>query len=142
MDELKEMLKRHEGFRDTIYLDSMGNPTVGYGHHLATGSRITRIVAEELLNSDITDATNDFLKLSLDRINKLNTWRRRVIINMIFNMGLPKVLGFKKMWAAIENEDYETAHDEMLDSDWAEQVGDRAVELAEIMKAGSIEHGA
>jgi lysozyme len=55
---------------------------------------------------------------------------------MLFNMNSQKLLQFRKMWTAIEAEDFERAAAEMLDSRWAEQVGQRAVDLAEIMRAG------
>jgi len=136
METLEEMLRRHEGYKDRVYNDSLGFLTVGYGHHLYPGSRINKLIADELLKIDIADAVNDFMKLDLIRIQKLNVARRRVIINMIFNIGFQKVLQFKKMWKYIECEDYELASREMLNSKWAKQVKTRAIELAEIMKKG------
>jgi lysozyme len=136
MEVLREMLKRHEGYRDKVYLDSEGFPTVGYGHHLYPGSRISCQIAELLLDMDLADTVNEFMKLSPNRIKKLNMSRRRIIMDMIFNMGLQRVLAFKKMWEAIDREDWETAANEMLDSKWAKQVKGRADELSEIMRKG------
>jgi lysozyme len=53
---------------------------------------------------------------------------------MIFNIGYTRVLGFKKMLAAIKRDDYQTAAKEMLDSNWARQVGNRATKLAALMQ--------
>jgi len=67
---------------------------------------------------------------------RLNEARARVIMNMVFNMGIQSVLGFKKMWAAIYEGNFNKAADEMMDSKWASQVGGRAEELAGIMRRG------
>lgn len=136
MDLLREQIKRHEGYRDRVYLDSEGLPTVGYGHHLYVGSMICRDIAEKLLDIDLSETAAEFLKIHPDKTRPLNTARRRVICNMIFNMGLSRVLGFKRMWAAIQAEDWDGAAREMLDSKWAKQVGKRAEELAETMRKG------
>jgi lysozyme len=55
---------------------------------------------------------------------------------MTFNMGIGRVLGFAAFLGALERGDYEMAAREMLASRWATQVGNRAVELAEIMRTG------
>jgi lysozyme len=53
---------------------------------------------------------------------------------MIFNLGLPRFLGFKKMIQALCEDDYAEAAEQMLDSLWSKQVGKRAKVLAEIME--------
>ena len=55
---------------------------------------------------------------------------------MAFNVGLPRLRGFKRMWAALENHDYEEAAKEMIDSKWARQVKTRAYTLARMMESG------
>ena len=55
---------------------------------------------------------------------------------MAFNMGVPRLRKFKKMWAAIHDEDFQTAAKEMLDSRWANQVKSRSVKLANMMHTG------
>ena len=55
---------------------------------------------------------------------------------MAFNLGLSGLMSFKKMIAAIEVGDFETASYEMLNSKWANQVTNRAHELAEQMLTG------
>jgi lysozyme len=70
-----------------------------------------------------------------DWFNKLNEDRQTILIDMSF-MGMKKLLGFKKMIAAIENDDFEEAERQMLDSNWAHQTGNRSIELANAMKTG------
>jgi lysozyme len=66
----------------------------------------------------------------------LNDTRQRVLANMCFNLGYPRLSKFKKFLAAAKDQDWETAADEMMDSKWATQVGDRAVRLREKMLNG------
>lgn len=55
---------------------------------------------------------------------------------MIFNVGKPRLLGFKLMLAAVDSGDYEEAAKQMIESVWARQVGQRAVRLAAMMRSG------
>jgi len=55
---------------------------------------------------------------------------------MGFNLGIPTLLKFQNMWTAIEEEDFETAADEAMDSRWAKQVGRRAERLCQAMATG------
>jgi len=137
MYTLEEEIKRDEGYRGEVYLDPLGFPTCGWGHHLYVGSKINETIAKEFLRMDIASAVNDFSRLPTRWRKKLDEARRRVIINMIFNMGLQKVLQFKKMWHAIEEENFEVAAAEMLDSRWSRQVKGRATRLAAQMKEGN-----
>ena len=139
LEKFIEEVQRHEGFREEVYLDSLGNPTCGWGHHLAVGSRVDRKICEIFLEHDIANAVNDFYRIDKDLRDKLNPVRRRVICNMIFNLGLNGVLKFKKMWKAIKKEDWDEAKTQMLNSLWTQQVGHRAFELANLMKEGKEE---
>lgn len=136
MELLIESIKRHEGFRDRIYLDSEGKPTCGWGHYLYVGSKVPLAACEEFFKQDIADAVSSFQTIQPYLRRQLNPTRARVITEMIFNMNIQKVLQFRKMWEAIEIRDFETAAKEMMDSKWAEQTKGRAIELAEIMRKG------
>ena len=67
---------------------------------------------------------------------ELDEIRQRVIIDMAFNIGVPRLNKFVKMWKAIDNKDFPSAKIEMLDSRWAKQVGNRAVRLSNAMETG------
>ncbi len=136
MDILEARIKKHEGFRQELYLDSLGNLTGGYGHFFYEGSRLPLEVCELLFKQDLANAINEFSKLPLEYRRNLGKVRRRVIVEMIFNMNLEKVLKFKKMLAAIKKGDFVTASKEMLDSKWAIQTKGRAIKLSLIMKNG------
>jgi len=55
---------------------------------------------------------------------------------MAFNMGVPRLCKFKRMWAAIHERKFDAAGREMLDSRWAKQVGSRAIKLSDAMVKG------
>lgn len=62
--------------------------------------------------------------------------RQRVMVNMTYNLGIYRLLGFKHFLEAAEAGDYKRAADQMLDSLWARQVGRRAKRLAAMMELG------
>lgn len=125
-------LKRHEGFRATPYRCTANRLTIGYGTNIDEG--ITEEQAELLLISKVKDIIDDLEGLSC--WGKLTQTRRNVLTNMAYNLGVDGLLGFKKMFEAIAIDDYQLAAYEMLSSKWRWQVGNRATELADKMRAG------
>lgn len=128
-------LVTHEGIRLKPYRDSEGILTIGVGRNLEDKG-ISESEAMILLDNDITDAYLDSQRL-VPNFARLNGPRKQVIVNMMFNLGWPRLRGFKKMLAALAREDFDEAAREMLDSKWAGQVGLRAVQLADIMRRGT-----
>jgi lysozyme len=131
--QLKDMISEHEGKRLDMYQDSENIWTVGVGHNIQERG-ISEAVCSLMLEEDIEEAIND--ADTFRWFEDLNDPRRAVIVDMVFNMGLTRFSGFKKTIQFIENELYNSAGIEMLDSKWANQVGRRAIRLSEIMKTG------
>lgn len=132
----KQMTKDFEGLRLKVYKCSAGKLTIGYGRNLEdTG--ITEQEASMMFEHDFATA-EAYTRVLLTSLGK--EWstfpeqRLYVLTDMIFNMGYTRVLGFKKMLEAIKKDDYKTAAKEMLDSNWARQVGNRATKLAALMQ--------
>lgn len=115
------------------YKDSKGIETLGIGHNMQ--KPITKSAAYHILNDDIEETLAD-LSQHLPWWEKLNEVRQRVFANMCFNLGIKRFLGFHHMLAAAQAGDYATAAREMLNSDWKDDVGHRAVRLAEEMCSG------
>jgi lysozyme len=131
---LRQSLMHHEGLRFKPYHCTAGKVTIGYGRNLDdVGITITE--AEAMLEADIDRSVDE-----LDRVKpgwrEHSDNRQNVLIEMMFNLGAPRLMGFRKMWAAIDARDYTKAAIEMLDSRWAKQVGKRAETLANQMRAG------
>ena len=154
MTELLDQLVLHEGLELLPYKDSLGIDTIGIGRNLEHRG----LSEEELahIGKDISDicewgitkeqayylAENDIKIVEKEVceahpcVVELDEIRQRVIIDMAFNMGVPRLGKFKKMWQAIHDKDFASAKTEMLDSRWAKQVGNRAVRLSNAMETG------
>ena len=132
--KLVEQLKIHEGFSRKPYKDTVGKLTIGYGRNLDDNG-INRSEGEFLLFSDLV-AIHFQLKAMLPGFEDLNETRQNVLLNMAYNMGIYGLLTFKNMLRAISERDFEEAAKQALNSKWAQQVGGRALELAEQLKTG------
>lgn len=133
MKNYTDLIKSDEGLELLMYTCSMGYNTVGYGHNMDSVP-ISKQAAEQILDDDIKSTINDCL--SFPWFSYLDDVRSAVVINMVFNMGLPTFAGFKKTIRYIEMGLFTDAAEEMLDSKWARQVGSRAPRLAFMMKTG------
>lgn len=149
MSKLLDQLKRHEGFREHVYKDTMGLDTIGYGYclsrnplnlpeneiHIYQREGIKEPVAAYILGRCI-DEFRKTLLVKVEGFADLDEVRQDVLINMAFNIGVGGVLKFKNTLAHIRAGLYDEAANEMLDSNWARQVHHRAKELAEQMRSG------
>ena len=129
MNKLIEQLKIHEGFRSNVYTCSGGKKTLGYGRNLQDIG-ISEEEAEMLLKNDIYEATNQLLN-AFPFMATFSDVRISAMINFTFNVGIGTVRKFSNTIEYLKNEDWEAAADEMMDSKWAEQVGDRAIQITE-----------
>jgi len=134
MNKLIEQLKIHEGFRSTVYTCSGGKKTCGYGRNLEDIG-ISEEEAEMLLKNDIYEATNQLLN-AFPWMATFSDVRISAMINFTFNVGIGTVRKFSNTIKYLKNEDWEAAADEMIDSKWAEQVGDRAIQITEQIRTG------
>ena len=140
--ELKNKIKKHEGYRDHIYLDSLSIPTFGYGHmvlpddDLVEGKHYPIEVAEEYFDKDFNISVSDAEKLIGD-IN-LNHIQKCCIIQMCYQLGGPRTSKFKKMWQALRDQDFQEASAQILDSQWNKQTPGRCAEVAAEMASSAI----
>jgi len=130
--EIVNMIKRHEGYKNRVYRDSVGALTCGYGHAFLEGSFIPPEASRIFFEADFKTVLENYEALNFN----LDPVRRAVVLSMLFNLGIGKFMGFKKMISAIRSGDFMSAKNEMLDSRWAKQVGNRAIELAAMMETG------
>lgn len=130
---LLEQLQRHEGLRLKPYQDTVGKTTIGYGRNLDDRG-ISEDEAGFMLDNDIDQVVAELERMPL--FLSLNPVRQVVLANMAFNMGVPTLLEFRRMFGALAEQDWDRAAREMMDSKWARQVGSRAEELSELMRRG------
>lgn len=133
-----EQLKIDEGVVYEIYLDHLGYPTLGVGHlilegDLEHGQGVGTEVPEErvktLFTIDLNTAISECEVLYDDCWDKFPEEVQEILVNMLFNMGRPRLSKFKKMNAALREGDWKTASVEGRDSLWYRQVGNRANRL-------------
>ncbi len=133
--KLRHLLIIHEGYAAHPYKDTMGHITIGIGRNLdSRGVLPTEI--DMMCDNDMQYFYNH-LSEKFPWFLKLNDARQIALIDMCF-MGLKKFCTFVKMIDYLNKEDYDSAAIEILDSNYARQVGKRAIDLAAIIKLGYI----
>ena len=137
MSKLIEQLKRHEGIRTHAYQCTANMTTVGVGRNIdedgGLGLSIDEI--EFLLENDIRRCKQELI--TLPWFPEIDSVRQDALINMCFNLGMTRLLGFKNALTAMSVGDYDLAADEFMDSRWAKQVGSRADEVCEMIRSGN-----
>ena len=134
MTSLEDQLIDHEGLELKPYQCTADKLTIGVGRNIEDRG-ITEDEARYLLKNDIKIVEDELLEKK-PVVAGLDAVRQRVLVDMGFNLGIPTLLKFQNMWAAIEEEDFQTAADEAMDSRWAKQVGRRAERLCQAMATG------
>ncbi len=134
--QLRHLLIKHEGYRQKIYMDSMGIPTIGIGRNLEDRGVLPTEI--DLMCEHDMQFFYDKLSEHFPWFNELNNARQIALIDFCF-MGFKKFLEFKRMIYFLERHEYDAASHEMLNSSWATQVGERSKCLANIIKTGTIE---
>lgn len=129
---LADDLVRDEDLKLKPYRDSVGKLTIGVGRNLDDRG-LTVAEAMYLLHNDIHEAAKD-LDRNVPWWRTLTPGRRRALLNMAFNLGWPRLAGFKNMLGALQRGEYDAAAREALDSRWARQVGARADRIAKLLK--------
>jgi|TARA_R110001606_G_scaffold160168_1_gene304039 lysozyme len=132
--EMLGMLQKHEGFRNKIYLDHLGIETIGVGRNLRDVG-LTDVEVMDLLSNDV-DRCQEELERTFNWFSSLDQVRQEFLIQMCFNLGLTRLRGFKKALRHMAARAWEESADEFLDSRWSTQVGQRAVELTDLLRTG------
>ena len=141
MDRLKDSVKQHEGYRNKVYLDTLGKRTVGVGHLCVEDfweddKEYSEKFLLEILEKDLGQAIIGARELMMEHDSiDLNEKAEEILIEMVFQLGKTGVSKFKNMWKALSELNYVGASYEMLDSKWAKQTPNRAKDMAQIMKA-------
>mgnify|MGYP003336053533 FL=1 len=143
IEKLREEIAEDEGVKYEIYLDHLGLPTFGIGHLITdtdeeygspVGTPVTEDRVNECFDKDVEVVLSDCEKLYEDFYD-LPEEAQLIIANMMFNMGYPRLSKFKGMKRGVDNRDWDTAADEMVDSRWYNQVTNRANRLVKRMRA-------
>lgn len=128
---LEDLLIKHEDLKLKPYRDSVGKLTIGVGRNLDDVG-ITKNEARALLANDILRVRAEAAKFPW--FGGLSTVRQNAVLDMLFNLGLGRFMEFHQMIAALQAGNFEKVATEMLSSKWASQVGERAQDLAGMMR--------
>lgn len=132
--KLKEQLSLHEDVRPFPYVDTVGKVSIGIGRNL-TDRGLSTDEIEYLYRNDIEIAVNDLDK-HLPWWRSMSENRQRVILDMCFNMGIVRLLGFHTTLRLMSEGKYKEAAKQMLNSKWRKQVKGRALRLSRMMEEG------
>jgi lysozyme len=138
-NKLLESVKKHEGYKNHVYLDTRNKRTVGVGHLCVEdfwedGKEYDEKFLMDTLQKDLQgsiDGAEDLCKGL-----KISDDAKIIIIEMIFQLGKTGVKKFRNMWKALQQDppQYDVAATEMLDSRWAKQTPNRAKEMSDHMR--------
>jgi len=137
-EELKERIKHHEGFVDSIYRDSLGKRTIGYGHLIVytddfkDGKKYSKEELEETFEKDFQNAVEGASRI-LD-LDKLHPKAKEVAIECVFVLGASGFSRFKRCVIALEEQRYNDSSAELKDSLWFKQATNRVETLAKILE--------
>jgi len=143
IEKLQEELENDEGVKYEVYKDHLGYPTFGIGHLILEsdpehgeidGTAVSEDRVKEAFENDVVGVLSDCETLYSD-FEELPEDAQRIIANMMFNMGRPRLSKFKGMKRGVDARDWNAAADEMIDSAWYRQVTNRASRLVERMRA-------
>ena len=141
MQRLLKSVRDHEGYRNKVYLDTLGKRTVGVGHLCVEDfweddkeyeeNFLMQVLADDLQNA-IKGARELKEEHSCTDIDEI---AQEILVEMVFQLGKNGVSKFRNMWKALAEKNYIGASFEMLDSKWAKQTPNRAKSMAELMKS-------
>ena len=140
MDRLLESVKKHEGYRNKVYLDTLGKRTVGVGHLCVEDfweddKEYEEKFLMEILQKDLQQAIRGARSLMEQHsCADIDEKAEELLIEMVFHLGMTGVSKFKNMWKALAEKNYIGASYEMLDSRWSKQTPNRAKSMAKTMK--------
>jgi lysozyme len=133
-DKLKAQISVEEGRKGKVYPDPRGVPTIGIGRNLRDVG-LSDDEIDYLFKNDILRVTNDIAK-NIPWVFGLDDVRQRVFFDLVFNMGITKLLTFQHTLALAKAGDFAGAADELHHSLWDSQVGNRAPKLEAMLKTG------
>ncbi len=137
--DYQRKMKSYLNDRFRVYKDSLGYPTIGYGH-LCNPSEvqkykngITEPEAHNLLCLDVAHAEQQ--ARSLFQMNKFPLPVQEVLVEMVFQLGASKAQQFKKFKANLDTFNYKAAANELKNSNWFKQTPNRVLRHIAVLES-------
>ena len=127
-----------EGVKYEVYKDHLGYLTLGIGHLITQydeekGQPVGTPVSEERVKAcferDLDIAINECKMLYNPDFESFPGEVQEILVNMMFNMGRPRLSQFQNFKLALERGDWKSAAFEGRNSKWYSQVTNRAERL-------------
>jgi lysozyme len=142
-DDIKKMIIRHEGIRNTPYQDSLGLWTVGIGHLIGDGKTLPPEWNRKFSNEEIMKMFDDDYahhRLAAQRIpnfGNLNGKGQGALTDLTFNMGPSWIDRWPMLKKQLASNDIAGAAANLESSKWYKQVGNRAPEVVDLLRNGA-----
>lgn len=141
---LRDQLKKHEGVKRFVYDDATGKnitegsfvrgiPTIAVGRNLVDRG-LSDDEIDYCLDNDIADHLAEASKLPF--FSKLDTVRKNAVVELVFNLGLPKLKKFVNFLDFMQQERWAHAAGELENSLWFRQVRDRGPVIVKMIRTG------
>ena len=136
-EQVQKQLAVDEGIVHEVYLDHLGYATFGIGHLITdkdpeqeytVGTPISEERVTEAFQADL-DISIGECKVFFDLWDTYPGEVQEILVNMMFNLGRPRLSKFKNFKKAVDSGDWAKAGIEGRDSLWWKQVGNRAERL-------------
>jgi len=137
MTMIIEMLRKHEGVETHAYKCTAKKITIGVGRNIdpSGGLGLSSDEIDYLLSNDVKRVSAELIR-AFSWFSELDEVRKDAMINICFQLGLPRLKKFKMSLAHMKNGDYDLAADEFLISNWANQTPARAKEITTMIRSG------
>ena len=139
LERLLESVKKHEGYRNKVYLDTLGKRTVGVGHLCVEDfweddKEYEEEFLMDILKKDLQEAIRGAKELMEEHgCADIDERAEEILIEMVFQLGRTGVSKFRNMLQACREHDWNRMAAEMQDSRWFHQVGRRSLELQNVV---------
>lgn len=135
IERLRKQITKHEGIEYKLYRCTSDKLTIGVGRNIEDRG-ISHDTAMQMLDEDIDICINE-LQQTVSYWDDLPERVQEALINLCFNMGIKRLMAFKKTFGYLREGMFDKAADELLDSRYANQVGQRAIDVAHMIREGA-----
>ena len=132
---LKESIKKHEGYVGIVYKDSLGIDTIGYGFAIKD-LELDKDICDIILERKLKDLESR-IKLKFGWYPFMPKTIQDVVMEMCYQLGVTGFSKFVKTITYLKDKDFKNASIEMLDSKWAKQTPNRAKKMSKIVSEAS-----
>ena len=135
IERLRKQITKHEGIEYKLYRCTSNKLTIGVGRNIEDRG-ISHDTAMQMLDEDIDICINE-LQQTVSYWDDLPERVQEALVNLCFNMGIKRLMAFKKTFGYLREGMFDKAADELLDSRYANQVGQRAIDVAHMIREGA-----